>query len=161
MLRPVGWSEWAKPARCVFQGFRSADGETMVLENNMFIKRVLPGTILRDLTDAEMDVYRRPFRNSGEDRRPTLTWPRQIPLDGDPADVNEIVAGYSEWLSKCDIPKLFINADPGAILTGLQREFCRGWKNTTEVTVPGNHFLQEDSPHEIGDAIAAWRQAII
>jgi len=160
IVRPVKWSEWPDSATSVFKGFRSEAGETMVLENNMFVERVLPNSVLRDLTDEEMDVYRRPFINAGEDRRPTLTWPRQIPFDGDPPDVHEIVARYSNWLETCDIPKLFINADPGAILTGLPREYCRGWKNITEVTVPGNHFLQEDSPHEIGDAIAAWRKKI-
>ena len=160
IVRPVSWTEWPKSAKSVFQGFRSEAGEEMVLEKNMFVERVLPSSILRDLTDEEMTIYRRPFLNAGEDRRPTLTWPRQIPLDGEPADVHEIVANYSEWLNDCDTPKLFINADPGAILIGKQREYCRGWKNTTEVTVPGSHFLQEDSPHEIGTAIAEWRQRI-
>jgi haloalkane dehalogenase len=132
----------------------------MVLEKNMFVERVLPASILRDLTDEEMTVYRRPYLEPGEDRRPTLTWPRQIPIEGEPADVHEIVAGYSQWLNECDLPKLFVNAEPGAILGGLQRDFCRGWENQTEVTVPGNHFLQEDSPDEIGVAIAGWRRGI-
>jgi len=161
IVRPLSWTEWPKSARSAFQGFRSEAGEEMVLEKNMFVERVLPASVLRGLTDEEMAVYRRPYQNPGEDRRPTLTWPRQIPLDGEPADVHEIVSAYSNWLNDCDTPKLFINADPGAILVGKQREFCRGWKNTTELTVPGNHFLQEDSPHEIGTAIANWRQRII
>jgi haloalkane dehalogenase len=117
--------------------------------------------VLRDLTEDEMSVYRRPFLNPGEDRRPTLTWPRQIPIEGEPRDVHDIVAGYSAWISESDIPKLFINAEPGAILIGQQRDFCRTWKNQQEVTVRGNHFLQEDSPDEIGQAIADWRQQII
>ena len=160
IVRPVSWEEWPEAARGVFQGFRSSAGEEMVLDKNTFVERVLPGSILRDLSEEEMEVYRRPFQNSGEDRRPTLTWPRQIPIDGTPADVVEIVQAYADWLTEADLPKLFINADPGAILIGAQREFCRSWPNQTEVTVSGNHFLQEDSPHEIGQAIAAWRKTI-
>ncbi|PCJ24882.1 MAG: haloalkane dehalogenase [SAR86 cluster bacterium] len=161
IVRPVKWEDWPEAARGVFQGFRSAAGEEMVLEKNTFVERVLPGSILRELTDEEMDVYRRPFKDAGEDRRPTLTWPRQIPIDSEPADVEEIVQNYANWLAESDVPKLFINADPGAILIGPQREFCRSWSNQTEVTVAGNHFLQEDSPDEIGEAIAAWRKALV
>jgi haloalkane dehalogenase len=133
----------------------------MVLDKNIFVEKVLPGSILRDLTDEEMNVYRRPFVKPGEDRRPTLTWPRQLPIDGGPEDVHEIVTSYSNWLMETEIPKLFINADPGAILTGAQREFCRTFPTQQEVTVKGNHFLQEDSPDEIGEAIADWRRSII
>ena len=160
IVRPVSWEEWPEAARGVFQGFRSSAGEEMVLDKNTFVERVLPGSILRDLSEEEMAVYRRPFQNSGEDRRPTLTWPRQIPIDGTPADVVEIVQAYADWLTEADLPKLFVNAEPGAILIGAQREFCRSWPNQTEVTVSGNHFLQEDSPHEIGKAIAAWQKTI-
>ncbi len=160
IVRPVSWEEWPEAARGVFQGFRSSAGEEMVLDKNTFVERVLPGSILRDLTEEEMAVYRRPFQNNGEDRRPTLTWPRQIPIDGTPLDVVEIVQAYADWLTEADLPKLFINAEPGAILIGAQREFCRSWPNQTEVTVSGNHFLQEDSPHEIGQAIAEWRKTI-
>ena len=160
IVRPVSWEEWPEAARGVFQGFRSSAGEEMVLDKNTFVERVLPGSILRDLTKEEMAVYRRPFQNNGEDRRPTLTWPRQIPIDGTPADVLEIVQAYAEWLTEAELPKLFINAEPGAILIGAQREFCRSWPNQTEVTVLGNHFLQEDSPHEIGQAIAEWQKTI-
>jgi len=103
-----------------------------------------------------MSVYRRPFTNPGEDRRPTLTWPRQIPIDGDPEDVSDIVAEYARWLETCETPKLFINAEPGAILTGPQREYCRSFPNQTEVTVPGTHFIQEDSPAEISAALLDW-----
>ena len=161
IVRPVTWAEWPDAAREIFQGFRSEAGEPMVLEHNVFVERVFPGSILRDLTEAEMDVYRRPFREAGESRRPTLTWPRQIPIEGEPADVHEIVADYGAWLAKCDIPKLFVNAEPGAILTGPQREFCRGWPNQSEVTVKGSHFIQEDSPDEIGQAIADWLRSRI
>ena len=156
IVKPLTWDDWPAAAKALFQGFRSDAGEPMVLEKTVFVERVLPASVLRELTDEEMAVYRRPFLEPGEDRRPTLTWPRQIPLEGEPRDVHDIVAGYSQWLGESDLPKLFINADPGAILCGSQREFCRGWKNQTEVTVPGNHFLQEDSPDEIGVAIATW-----
>ena len=161
IVRPVTWDEWPEAARAVFQGFRSAAGEAMVLDKNMFVERVLPGSVLRDMTEDEMNVYRRPFLKPGEDRRPTLTWPRQIPIEGEPQDVHDIVAGYSDWIYSSNIPKLFINAEPGAILVGPQREFCRAWKNQQEVTVKGNHFLQEDSPDEIGKAIAEWRNKLL
>jgi haloalkane dehalogenase len=161
IVRPVTWDEWPEAARPVFQGFRSEAGEAMVLDKNLFVERVLPGSVLRDLTEDEMNVYRRPFLNPGEDRRPTLTWPRQIPIDGEPQEVHDIVAGYSDWICGSDIPKLFINAEPGAILVGPQREFCRAWENQQEVTVKGNHFLQEDSPGEIGNAIEEWRKKLL
>ena len=128
----------------------------MVLEKNIFVERVLPGSVLRGLTEDEMEVYRCPYLEAGESRRPTLTWPREIPIDGEPADVVQIVSEYAEWLASSQVAKLFINADPGAILTGPQREFCRSWPNQQEVTVKGVHFIQEDSPAEIGRAIAGW-----
>lgn len=157
IVRPVAsWDHWPEAARRVFQGFRSPAGEDMVLEKNVFVERVLPGSCLRKLSEEEMAVYRRPFVNSGEDRRPTLTWPRQIPIAGEPADVVRIVRDYADYFSKADVPKLFINAEPGAILIGAQREFCRAWPSQKEVTVSGNHFLQEDSPDEIGRAIEEW-----
>jgi haloalkane dehalogenase len=160
LVRPLAWEEWSPAARPIFEGFRSSAGEEMVLEKNVFVERVLPGSILRDLSQAEMDVYRRPFAEAGEGRRPTLTWPREIPLDGEPADVVAIVQAYADWMSEADLPKLFVNAEPGAILLGAQREFCRGWKSQTEVTVEGMHFIQEDSPREIGEAIAVWIEGI-
>ena len=159
IVRPVAsWSEWSASARPIFQGFRSDKGETMILERNMFIERVLPGSVLRKLTEAEMTEYRRPFLQA-EDRWPTLTWPRQIPIAGEPADVVQISAAYSQWMAENDIPKLFVNAEPGAILIGALRDFCRGWKNQTEVTVPGSHFIQEDSGPAIGRAVAGWIKA--
>lgn len=160
IVRPVTWDEWPKAVKPVFQAFRSPAGEKMVLEQNVFVEQVLPGAVLRGLTDAEMEVYRRPYREPGESRRPTLTWPRQIPIDGEPADVVEIVSAYAEWLARAPVPKLFVNAEPGAILRGEARESCRKWPNQTEVTVKGTHFVQEDSPDEIGDAVAGWRRAI-
>jgi haloalkane dehalogenase len=160
IVRPVTWEEWPEAARGVFQGFRSSAGEEMVLEKNIFVERVLPGSILRTLTAEEMSVYRRPFAQAGEARRPTLTWPRQIPLAGEPADVVRIVQDYATWLTTAEVAKLFINAEPGAILTGAVREFCRTWPNQTEVTVKGNHFIQEDSPDEIGRALAQWHSSL-
>jgi haloalkane dehalogenase len=160
IVRPVTWNEWPEQARKIFQGLRSPAGEEMGLEKNLFVEAVLPGSILRGLTEAEMEVYRRPFREPGEGRRPTLAWPRQLPIEGEPADVCEIVESYGAWLSESDVPKLFVNAEPGAILTGEQREFCLGWPNQHEVTVKGVHFVQEDSPDEIGQAVADWYQRL-
>ena len=158
IVRPVaGWEEWSAAATPIFQGFRSDKGEAMILERNMFVERVLPGSVLRKLTEAEMAEYRRPFLNRW-DRWPTLTWPRQIPIAGEPADVVQIVADYAQWMAGSEIPKLFVNAEPGAILIGAVRDFCRNWKNQREVTVPGSHFIQEDSGEAIGGAIAAWMQ---
>lgn len=157
MVAPFAdWSVWPKPLVPVFQGLRSPAGEKMVLEQNAFVDQVLPGAVLRKLGDAEMNAYRRPYLEAGESRRPTLTWPREIPVSGEPADVHQVMADYAEWLGSSDIPKLFVNAEPGAVLTGAQRELCRAWPNQTEVTVKGIHFVQEDSPDEIGEAIAAW-----
>jgi len=156
IVRPVTWHEWPEAARAVFQGFRSPAGEAMVLDKNVFVERVLPGSVIRKLTDAEMTEYRRPFVEPGEGRRPTLTWPRQIPIEGEPADVTAIVSDYAAWLSTSEVPKLLIVAEPGAILCGAPLDFCRAWPNQREVTVTGNHFVQEDSPDEIGQAIASW-----
>lgn len=155
IVRPMSWAEWPEAAAGIFQGFRSPAGEEMVITKNLFVEAVLPGSIQRKLSDEEMNEYRRPFVEP-EHRRPTLTWPRQIPIEGEPADVTQIVTDYGEWLSGSDVPKLLVNADPGAILNGPQLEYCRTWPNQTEVTVAGNHFCQEDSPDEIGQAIADW-----
>ena len=160
IVRPVLWEEWNQQSRPVFEGFRSEAGEAMVLRKNVFVEKVLPGSVLRGLTEAEMTVYCRPFLTPGEDRRPTLSWPRQIPLAGEPREVVDIVQEYADWMATNDLPKLFVNAEPGAILVGAQREFCRGWKNQTEVTVRGSHFIQEDSPTEIGEALHAWLSAL-
>jgi haloalkane dehalogenase len=158
IVRPLSWAEWPQSSRRVFQGFRSPAGEKMVLDDNMFVERVLPASILRPLDPAEMAEYRRPFTTPA-DRWPTLTWPREIPIDGEPADVAAVVGDYASWMTQNDIPKLFINAEPGAILVGAQREFCRCWHRQTEVTVAGSHFIQEDSGAEIGRVIAAWAGA--
>jgi haloalkane dehalogenase len=160
IVRPLAWAEWPEGIQELFRGFRSEAGEEMVLDKNVFVERVLPGSVLRGLTDQEMAVYRRPYLEPGEARRPTLTWPRQIPLDGEPADVVGIVQSYVDWLSESDVPKLFVNAEPGAILVGAQREFCRSWPNQSEVTVSGSHFIQEDSPDEIGRALADWYRTL-
>jgi haloalkane dehalogenase len=156
IVRPVTWAEWPEPARKIFQAMRSPAGEEMVLQKNVFVERILPLSVLRGLTDVEMAVYRKPYLEPGESRRPTLTWPRQIPIDGEPADVVAVVDEYARWLAKSPLPKLFVNADPGTILTGPQRDFCRTWPQQDEVTVRGSHFIQEDSPREIGEAIAAF-----
>ena len=160
IVTPLTWDDWPENARRVFQGFRSESGEEMVLNKNVFVEGVLPNAVMRGLTDEEMAVYRKPFAQPGEDRRPTLSWPRQIPIEGRPADVVRIVENYSRWLARSDVPKLFVNADPGSILVGRQREFCRVWPNQTEVTVKGTHFIQEDSPDEIGSAVADFVQRI-
>ena len=154
LVRPVTWDEWPDAARQVFQAMRSPAGEEMVLEKNVFVERILPGSVLRGLTEEEMTVYPAPYLDAGESRRPTLTWPRQIPVGGEPEDVVEIVSAYGQWLSQGGPAKLFINADPGAILIGAQRDFCRTWPDQAEVTVKGSHFIQEDSPNEIGQAVA-------
>ncbi|MFC3231106.1 haloalkane dehalogenase [Marinibaculum pumilum] len=154
IVTPVTWADWPEDARKVFQGFRSPAGEAMVLEKNVFVERVLPASVIRPLAEAEMAEYRRPFAEPGEDRRPTLTWPRQIPIEGEPADVVQVVEDYAAWLKTGAVPKLFVNADPGSILTGRARDACRAWANQQEVTVAGRHFIQEDSPDEIGTAVA-------
>ena len=153
------WDSWPDDATSIFQGFRSEAGEDLILKKNLFIEGVLPSAIIRDLSEKEMTVYRKPFLNELE-RRPTLDWPRQIPINGEPEEVCSIVEKYSVWMSENEIPKLFINAEPGSILVGKQRKFCRTWKNQKEVTVKGTHFIQEDSPHEIGQEIAKWVKAI-
>lgn len=156
IVRPLTWEEWPESARAIFKAMRSPAGEEMILDKNLFVERILPASVMRDLTPEEMNVYRRPYAEPGESRRPTLTWPREIPLDGEPPDVVATVTGYGRWPATSNLPKLFINADPGVILVGAQREFCRSWTNQTEVTVKGSHFIQEDSPAQIGKAIADW-----
>jgi haloalkane dehalogenase len=154
LLFHYDWSDWPEDARKIFQGFRSPAGEKLILDKNYFIELVLPNSVIRKLTATEMEVYRRPFLNPGEDRRPALSWPRQIPVEGEPQEVVEIVKTYGRWLAQSDIPKLFINAEPGSILVGRARDFCRTWPNQEEVTVKGRHFIQEDSPDEIGQSVA-------
>jgi haloalkane dehalogenase len=160
IVRPLSWTEWPEPSRGVFQAMRSPAGEELVLKKNLFVEKILPASIQRQLADDEMQSYRAPFANVGEDRRPTLSWPRQLPLDGEPAEVVELVQAYADWLSASELPKLFINAEPGAILIGAQREFCRSWPNQREVTVAGIHFIQEDSAAEIAAAIAGWHPGL-
>jgi haloalkane dehalogenase len=157
---PIDWSDFPGPMRNVFQGFRSPNGESMVLEQNTFVEGVLPASVKRQLTDEEMDCYREPFRDAGEDRRPTLSWPRNIPIEGEPADVVATVEEYGAWLSQCDLPKLFIKGEPGALIRGRALDFVRTWPNQTEVSVQGVHFLQEDSPDEIGAAVASFVRAV-
>jgi len=158
IVRPQGWDHWdGMNMRPLLQGLRSEAGEKMVLQENFFIEKILPGAILRKLTAEEMAEYRRPFAEPGEGRRPTLTWPREIPIDGEPADVTELVSSYAAWLSKSEVPKLFIKAEPGALLAGgANLDTARSWPAQREVSVRGVHFVQEDSPDEIGQAIVGW-----
>jgi haloalkane dehalogenase len=160
IVQPINWEDWPETGRDIFQALRSSAGEEIILEKNLFIEGILPSSVLRSLTEAEMEVYRRPFLNPGEDRRPTLTWPRELPIDGEPEDVVGIVQSYGKWLESSDLPKLFINADPGIILTGAPREYCRTWRNQKEVTVKGLHFIQEDSPEEIGKALSGFVKSL-
>ena len=157
IVGPVkSWDHWPDDARDIFQAMRSDAGEELILNKNLFVEAILPSAIIRDLSEKELAVYKMPFLNAGEDRRPTLTWPRQIPIEGEPEEVHDIVTDYASWLPKTEFPKLFINADPGSILLDHARTFVRTWKNLSETTVAGTHFIQEDSPHEIGKALRNW-----
>jgi haloalkane dehalogenase len=156
IVTPPRWTDFPDDVVKMFQGFRSPAGEHLVLEQNLWIEGVLPALIQRQLSDEEMDHYRLPFASPGEDRRPTLSWPRHLPVEGDPADVTAIVNEYGQWLAGSDVPKLFINAEPGEIINDRVREIIRTWPSLTETTVSGRHFIQEDSPHEIGQAIAQF-----
>jgi len=158
IVRPQGWDHWdVMNMRAFLEALRSDAGEKMVLQDNFFIEKILPGAILRNLSGEEMAEYRRPFAEPGEGRRPTLTWPREIPIEGEPADTAAIVGAYAEWLATSHVPKLFIKAEPGALLGGgANLDAARSWPAQTEVTVKGVHFIQEDSPDEIGRAIAGW-----
>jgi haloalkane dehalogenase len=164
IVRPQTWDHWdnlGQGLRPVLRALRSGAGEAMVLRDNLFVEQVLPAGVLRTLSVEEMAEYRRPFAEPGEGRRPTLTWPREIPIEGEPADVAAIVAAYGDWLATSGVPKLFVKAEPGALLAGgANLDFVRGWPAQTEVTVAGVHFVQEDSPDEIGRAIAGWMGAL-
>ncbi len=155
IVAPLSWQDWPESARGIFQGFRSDKGEDLVLTRNLFVEGVLPSSVLRDLSEEEMAHYRAPF-DTPANRQPTLNWPRQIPIDGEPPHMVSLVEAYGAFMAESPIPKLFINAEPGSILVGAQRDFCRRWPNQTEVTVEGSHFIQEDSPEAIGRAIADW-----
>ena len=159
IVKPVSWRDWPESAVGIFKGFRSDKGEDLILNRNMFIEGVLPSSVIRPLSDTEMDAYRAPHLET-DDRQPLLNWPRQIPIEGEPKDIVALVNEYGAFMAASEIPKLFINADPGSILVGAQREFCRSWPNQQEVTVKGLHFIQEDSPVEIGQAVANWLKAL-
>ncbi|MEC9064418.1 MAG: haloalkane dehalogenase [Pseudomonadota bacterium] len=160
IVKELKWEEWNEQSRGLFQAMRSDAGEELILEKNIFIEKILTGSIIRDLSHEELETYREPFNQPGEARRPMLSWPRQIPIEGEPKNVCKIVSEYSDWMSKNNMPKLFINAEPGAIIQGSVRDFCRTWNNQTEITVKGIHFIQEDSPNEIGSAIQEWYEKI-
>jgi Predicted hydrolases or acyltransferases (alpha/beta hydrolase superfamily) len=153
---PFKWHEFEPHVRDLFRALRSDAGEELILKNNVFVEKVLPGGIFRKLSEAEMQEYRRPFMNEGEDRRPTLSFPRQIPLDGEPEDVARVVADFGNWLQQSPVTKLWIHGNPGAVENDAMRTFCSTWPNQKEMTVKGKHFVQEDSPHEIGEAIAGF-----
>ncbi|MGQ0849139.1 MAG: haloalkane dehalogenase [Actinomycetota bacterium] len=155
LIGPVTWDQWPEQARRIFQGFRSESGESMILEKNFFVERVLPASVLEPLPPNVMEEYRRPFNEPGEARRPTLTWPRQLPIDGEPGDVHLIATDYHRWLRSSPVPKLYIHAEPGFFSPGNSAA-TKDWPNQRTVTVRGHHFLQEDSGEEIGAAIAAW-----
>jgi haloalkane dehalogenase len=153
---PIQWADFPDDGRAAFQALRSPAGDEMVLADNMFVERLLPSAVLRDLSEEEMAHYRAPYLNPGEDRRPTLSWPRNLPIEREPANVISVVEDYASWLAGSEVPKLFVNAEPGSILTGPQRDFARTWPTQREITVPGLHFVQEDSPDEIGRAVAEF-----
>lgn len=157
-VKPIdSWDECPNETVAFFQTIRSKEGEELVLEKNFFIETILPASVLRKLSDAEMEVYRRPYKNRGESRRPTLTWPREVPIGGQPSDVSEIIQNYSRWLASSHMPKLFIEAVPGVMFPS-HRDFAKTWPNQTHVKIKGGHFVSEDSPDEVGAAIAAWLQ---
>ena len=155
MVRPRKWSDLPEAYQKTFKGFRSEEGFNAAMDANVFIEKVLQNGVIRPLSDDEMQAYRTPFENY-EDRVPTIAFPREIPFDGDPADNHTRVQAYSDWLTESDLPKLFINTTEGHALIGPNREFCRTWKNQKEITLNGKHYLQEDSPDELGEAIAEW-----
>jgi haloalkane dehalogenase len=159
IAKPLSWATWPETTRDIWKAFRSNAGERLVLEDNLFLEHLLPRVVLRELRERELAEYRRPFAEPGEGRRPMLSWPRQAPIDDERADMIELVTAYGTWLAQSDVPKLYINNDPGTA-TQAVRAFCRSFRAQTEVTVKGSHYLQEDSPDEIGTAIAAWLQTL-
>ena len=159
IVAPLEWEDWPEVARDAFQAMRSDAGEPMVLGKNFFVERILPASVLTELAPEVMEEYRRPFPTP-ETRIPTLRWPREIPIGGTPVDMVETVSRFSIFMSQTAIPKLFVNADPGSILVGAQRELVRTWPNQREVTVPGLHFIQEDSGPEIGLAIGEFLDSL-
>ena len=156
IVAPIDVDDWGPTAASFFRSLRSEDGEELILQSNLFVEAALPAGVVRELSDEEITEYRRPFADPGEARLPTLSWPRQLPIDGEPAEVVEIVERYGAWMASTSIPKLFVNGEPGWILTGRARDFCRTWPAQTEVTVPGKHYLQEDSAELIGTAVSGW-----
>ncbi len=160
IITPFTWEEFPEnpededSARTWFEGLRSSEGERMILQDNMFVETRIPTRTLRQITEEEMDIYRRPYLNPGEDRRPTLTWARNLPISGEPADVVETVESNATWLQETQIAKVFIRGEPGGLIQGPRIDFCRNLPNTREVPVRGIHYIQEDSPNEIGEAVA-------
>ena len=159
IVRPfLSWDEWPEVTRAFFKAQRTPEGEDLILQKNLFIEYLLP---LRHISKEAMEVYRRHYRNPGPTRQPMLTWTRELPIEGQPEDVVQIVDSYAKWLSKSPIPKLFIDAEPAGFLIGAQREFCRAWPNQETVIVKGSHFLQEEAPAEVGEATARFVSKVL
>jgi haloalkane dehalogenase len=154
------WDHWPPDVRVLFKRFRSGEGEELVLQENFFVEKILPAMVVGEVTEEIHNEYRRPYHNPGEDRRPTLTWPREIPIEGEPADTLDIIERNNAWVAESPVPKLFINTEPGAVLVGEHRDMVRSWPNVSEVTVKGLHYCHEDSPDEMGRAIADWYQTL-
>ncbi len=155
LVQPRLWADFPAGRDQAFRALRSDAGERLVLEENVLVETVLPKSVLRPLDDAAMAAYRAPFRDPAA-RRPTLAWARELPIEGEPADVAAAVEAYGRWLAASPVPKLLIRAEPGALLTGRNLAFCRRWPNQSEVTVKGIHYAQEDSPAEIGQALRGF-----
>lgn len=159
IVNPLTWADWPAAGRRIFRGMRGSDGEQMVLDKNVFVERILPGSVLRGLAPEALERYRQPFRGR-EERWPALEWPRQIPLENVPPRMHDVVDAYVRWLRGSDVPKLFVNAEPGSILVGRLRALVRKWPSLTEVTVPAGHFVPEDCPDELGRVLADWVRAL-
>ena len=156
LVAPLAWADWPEAARGIFAALRGPEGEKLILEQNLFVENILPAGVMRRLRPEEMAVYRRPYEQPGEDRRPTLSWPRAVPFDGEPAETHRVLADNLASLKTSRIPKLLVLAEPGVVLTGRVRDLCMDLPAQRTVTVAGLHYIQEDSPHAIGEAIAAF-----
>jgi haloalkane dehalogenase len=159
LIAPTKWEDMPAVARPRFRSVRSSEGEELVLQQNIFLEQSLVKGTLRAYTDPELAEYHRPFLQPGEDRRPMLTWPRELPIDGEPPNVVEVFQKYGAWLAQSPIPKLYIRAEPGTQSPKIIEQ-ARTWPNQQEVVVPGVHYPQEDAPDAVGSAIAGWLQGV-
>jgi haloalkane dehalogenase len=160
IVMPMSWSDFPAIAHDAFRVFRSPAGNASVLDHNVFVEKLLLGDSRRPLSEAEKAEYRRPFLNAGEERRPTLSWPRQMPLDGEPAEVARVIESYGEWLAASAVPKLYLQSNPGVLDRGRMRAFCSQWSNQKTVAIHGGHYVQEDSAPEISAALADFIHAL-